>query len=1046
MRTLIAIAVILASAFQATYASATPPSAGAVFVANCEAGSFDVVWITASPDSSFVTWGSYAAPDLWPPENVGEPLFPTGPSRVHWQRIRLSSLSLNRTIVYFRVSSDPAGVWYGYKPPDSEEAPTPIAGVQIPVRTALGQPLPTGKGLALIRLVGVGEESCWRAVQYSGDVDSVSAEIGGLRQVFGQTAPSIVLVAGELFLPRSGNAVQVFALFDEWDATEAAYSLTDARAGTLDPTPLPLDLRLAVPALPGNRTFPDGNVFFAWASSMEATSYEVQKRLPAGQWTLVGTVAASLTPTYSGIASDGRYEYRVRAVTSGETSDWSNICAVLVAEYSGASPAPPTLAPVFTSSPIIDWPSYGIDASVGYWYEIQVDTSQSFSNAIVIFARTNSASLNLTAPGTYYLRIRAIMPDDASVIPASPWSTITSFLVTLAVPGPIVADTLDTPRLSVAWQPVEPISEGEDVSYELQVATDAAFTQSVLSGETTSTQYDWWLPTDGQYFLRMRATTPSARSEWSATRSFLVSTIPAGTPGKLSAFPSMSAVRLRWEHHYSAGTQHIVQRTSDTVTWNTLSLEMYGDEYTDLNPLPYQEAFYRVGTVLTSGILWGGMAVVTAPEQTPAENHRGAPGSLSGGRAFQGSATGATGGASLFVRDVFSSTTWNQSDLAISGAPNEIDAVVPLSDGSLLITYRKRIHEPLDRLYGRTLRLNASGTINGVDPEIPFSPEYGNSFASVAVTWGSQAAVAYYDSIGGEYRAAFYNGSSFSFQGIAFDSDLSGYTDGNRPSISFDSFGNLHLAAPRLKGGMTVIEYGVFSRNGQGAWSPFSVVSSTAFGAEGVASVGLTIIDQEVSIFCVTLPGSDLGDLKMIQGRSIAGTLQLDVPEVIAARVLRARVILEYQHQIIVAWMQDPTEGRMYLEKFVSRTDGGWLQSLVETSKDVVGFDLTATDDHAVVSYATTDGESGLQVQRDFYKATGGSGSGGGGCFIATAAFGSCASKSVVSICETRDRYAVSSSEGTALLAAYYGASPSLARRIDMDPGVRALLRRFLER
>ncbi len=54
----------------------------------------------------------------------------------------------------------------------------------------------------------------------------------------------------------------------------------------------------------------------------------------------------------------------------------------------------------------------------------------------------------------------------------------------------------------------------------------------------------------------------------------------------------------------------------------------------------------------------------------------------------------------------------------------------------------------------------------------------------------------------------------------------------------------------------------------------------------------------------------------------------------------------------------------------------------------------------------------------------------GGGCFIATAAFGSIAQESVVSLCSYRDTYVSASEFGMSLISAYYHLSPSVADSI----------------
>ncbi|MFA4985662.1 MAG: CFI-box-CTERM domain-containing protein [Candidatus Brocadiia bacterium] len=69
---------------------------------------------------------------------------------------------------------------------------------------------------------------------------------------------------------------------------------------------------------------------------------------------------------------------------------------------------------------------------------------------------------------------------------------------------------------------------------------------------------------------------------------------------------------------------------------------------------------------------------------------------------------------------------------------------------------------------------------------------------------------------------------------------------------------------------------------------------------------------------------------------------------------------------------------------------------------------------------------------------------GGGGCFIATAAFGSYASSAVRGLCRERDLHVSASNLGTGLVSLYYHVSPSIAAGLDSSSAL-LLVRRLLE-
>jgi len=68
---------------------------------------------------------------------------------------------------------------------------------------------------------------------------------------------------------------------------------------------------------------------------------------------------------------------------------------------------------------------------------------------------------------------------------------------------------------------------------------------------------------------------------------------------------------------------------------------------------------------------------------------------------------------------------------------------------------------------------------------------------------------------------------------------------------------------------------------------------------------------------------------------------------------------------------------------------------------------------------------------------------GGGGCFVATAAFGAMGADSVLALTAFRDRSLCASLEGSSLVGLYYALSPSVAART--SPHLRAFLRRLLD-
>ena len=69
---------------------------------------------------------------------------------------------------------------------------------------------------------------------------------------------------------------------------------------------------------------------------------------------------------------------------------------------------------------------------------------------------------------------------------------------------------------------------------------------------------------------------------------------------------------------------------------------------------------------------------------------------------------------------------------------------------------------------------------------------------------------------------------------------------------------------------------------------------------------------------------------------------------------------------------------------------------------------------------------------------------GGGGCFIATAAFGIMVSDEVTALCSLRDDALFASNTGSSLVSQYYNLSPVIAQRFSTSSSIRSMIRRLL--
>ncbi len=122
----------------------------------------------------------------------------------------------------------------------------------------------------------------------------------------------------------------------------------------------------------------------------------------------------------------------------------------------------------------------------------------------------------------------------------------------------------------------------------------------------------------------------------------------------------------------------------------------------------------------------------------------------------------------------------------------------------------------------------------------------------------------------------------------------------------------------------------------------------------------------------------------------------------------------------------------------------GLAHSEVLTATMIAGptfYETHTVGDEASLRTLDPDDIAGISVlYPPGYAGTGGGGS-GGGCFIATAAYGSRLSSEVRVLSDFRDRYLMGSTLGRKFVAAYYRLSPPLAGFIERHPVLRKCVR-----
>ena len=198
--------------------------------------------------------------------------------------------------------------------------------------------------------------------------------------------------------------------------------------------------RPATPNLSGSLTAPD-QVTFTWDASYGATAYEVRVRTGDGSWshvTLTGDVLSHAVAASPAVVIGGQ----VRAIGTGEPSDWSNLVEVM------AAPASPSLEgqPVGTTFARFTWAA--TDGATAFEFRSRVAGGDWVNQTFPL--GTLSADVNAGTSGVAVeAQVRAIGESGPG-----PWSDTVQVITTVPRPGNVTLAQMHGRTAHLAWSAV----------------------------------------------------------------------------------------------------------------------------------------------------------------------------------------------------------------------------------------------------------------------------------------------------------------------------------------------------------------------------------------------------------------------------------------------------------------------------------------------------------------------------------------------------------------------------------------------------------------
>ena len=224
----------------------------------------------------------------------------------------------------------------------------------------------------------------------------------------------------------------------------------------------------------------------SWPAVPNTTNYTLKRSLSDDMSSPITTTITGTSTTVSGLTHGTDYYFQIVANGSNGTTSESPITYGTTKSIS--EPDWTTVRDTSTSTAALEWTVVPCAAS----YEIQLDTTASFSSPTTFTSTDNSETLSSLADDTtYYVKVRAIL--GAGVTPPySDWSIIVGFNTAPDcndvnnAPGNVKANTQGTSKIRVKWN-----SLSNAVQYKIRYAKNSnmngASTKIVSGSNSDST-------------------------------------------------------------------------------------------------------------------------------------------------------------------------------------------------------------------------------------------------------------------------------------------------------------------------------------------------------------------------------------------------------------------------------------------------------------------------------------------------------------------------------------------------------------------------------
>jgi titin len=331
----------------------------------------------------------------------------------------------------------------------------------------------------------------------------------------------------------------------------SAYS-NEANATTLPGAPAPPENLTAA-------TISSSQISVAWTdNSTNETGFKIERKTGnAGTFAQIATVGANVTNFLSsGLNSNTKYFYRVRAYNSGGNSAYSTAVNATTLPKTPTAPSNLTAAAMINLQIKIAWKDNAFNENT-FLIERKPGTAGAYEQ--IATAGPNAASytdVDLNPVTTYFYRVRASNLGGASIY------TNEANATTLANP-PLPPDNLTTTvfsqtQIKLTWND----NSGDENGFAVERKTASGIFQQILTtGANIKSYSDTGLVQGTEYFYRVRAYNANGFSDYSTEAGNVTLPAPPAGASSLAATPlSNGKIRLEWSDNSNSESGFKIER------------------------------------------------------------------------------------------------------------------------------------------------------------------------------------------------------------------------------------------------------------------------------------------------------------------------------------------------------------------------------------------------------------------------------------------------------------------------------------------------------